>query len=78
MRTNFDAVVSSQVRSGKCAGCGKKTTRRVKVEHTVNPFNKTADGRPKTRAEVAADVRAELEAKVKEPLCCSGCEVSRG
>lgn len=74
MRTNFNAVVSSQVRSGKCAGCGKPTRRNVKVEHTVNPFNKTADGRPKTREEVAADVRAELKQRCSEPLKCSQCE----
>lgn len=95
---NFDSVKMSQVRSGKCATCGKRTRRNITVEKTVNPFNRTeqpegdyrpggdADrprvlaevdmsaGRPKTRPEVAADVRAELEARVKAPLLCTGCE----
>ncbi len=84
----FEEIKYSQPRSGKCSVCGKRTKRMISESATVNPFNRTeqgaevrvlsdvdmSKGRPKTREEVAADVRAKLAAKAAEPLKCSRCE----
>lgn len=68
----FPVVAVIGVKSGKCL-CGKKRIRREKFEHTINPFNKTPSGREKTREEVLADVKAERDAWLKEPVRCQKC-----
>lgn len=62
MRINFQPVQTVRVLVGKCPVCGKNTTRRKTFEHTINPFNKNADGQPKTYDEVRAAVNAEANA----------------
>lgn len=57
-----------------CPSCGKKTSRKKTVEHTINPFNKNANGVPKSRQEVVEDVKAVLETWKKEPVYHAKCE----
>ena len=51
---------------GDCPVCGKTTTRTCVFEHTVNPFNRRADGEPKTQDEVRDDVTAEANTWVPD------------
>jgi hypothetical protein len=61
-------------RRGLCSRCGKRTTRTVKVLQTLNPFNRSPKGIPKTRKEIAAEFSAELAEELKAPLLCRFCE----
>ena len=60
-----------------CVGCMKPLIRTLSVTHTVNPFNRNADGIAKTYAEVSADVTAALallEAEIKrDGVTCRKC-----
>ena len=64
----------------KCAaGCGRRVTRTVRNEETVNPFNLVSDGsRAKDRDEVIASVRAGLDAKCSGALVCRACGEAAG
>jgi hypothetical protein len=57
-----------------CPACGAtKRKRSFTTEHTVNPFNKNADGAPKSAAQVSQEAReaARLERDqfLTAPLC---------
>lgn len=62
----FQPVQTVRVLVGKCPVCGKQTTRRKTFEHTINPFNKNADGTVKDWAQVRQDVNAEANAWVPD------------
>lgn len=66
----FDDVSVRAERSGKCAVCGKRWKRSKVFRHTVNPWNKTDDGKVKTREQVRSDVIAEANAW--QPEHCDG------
>jgi hypothetical protein len=74
----FDVCRGAAPYSCRCASCGKSMTRKAVVEHTVNPFNKNADGSVKSRSEVwrSAKAAAEAEAAAKEgsEVICRDCE----
>lgn len=57
MTWKFQEVSRRAERSGVCPGCGGATRRRQTFTHTVNPFNKNADGTVKTPQEVGVDVQ---------------------
>ncbi len=75
---NFDEVKYKKILNGLCKTCGKKRTRTITEEQTVNPFNKNEDGTVKTRFEVGQSVRENLEKRVKrfqeEGFICKGCK----
>jgi len=77
MRYTYEKCSLSTSKSGKCAVCGKQVTRKTTVTHTINPFNKNADGIPKNRSEVYDCVKAELAEWKKEPVKHAGCEKGR-
>jgi len=71
-------VVFPQVRlrfwkKGKCK-CGKMRRRTTTIIHTVNPFNKNADGVPKNVCEVRADVISKGRKWESDPITCANCE----
>lgn len=66
----FEPVMTRRSISGKCPNCGKRVTRSRTFEHTINPFNRNADGAPKTYSEVRADVVAEADAWVPDFTHC--------
>ena len=72
----FDEVTLSKKRSGKCNACDRRTTRTTKVSQMINPFNKNAQGLPKTREEIQGELAVELARDLKSPLCCTACERS--
>lgn len=57
--TTYDKVKATAERKVSCPGCGKPRTVRRTFARTVNPFNRTDDGRPKTRREVQESVNAQ-------------------
>ena len=67
-RFAFQEIVCVAKRTGKCHMCGKRWTKTKKFRQTVNPFNKTADGSQKDRAQIWAELRAE--AKLWQPEHC--------
>ena len=76
MKITFDIISRSQNVKYVCLGCGKKRTKVIKVEHTINPYNKNKDGIPKTRNEVLEDVCTELKRRVtktEQGITCSKC-----
>lgn len=73
MRIKFEEVSSRVVERGKCVVCGKNVRRVISATHTVNPYNRRADGEPKTRQEVLADVQAEVREKSKGPVYHDKC-----
>ncbi len=67
MRTVFfDSVKMRQIVNYTCTRCNKKRTKVVSTEYTINPFSKNAEGIPKSRQEVADDVREEQARRVVE------------
>jgi len=48
-----------------CVECGKMVTRTVTASQTLNPFNVTASGKPKTEYQIRLELPAELEKNVK-------------
>lgn len=62
MNHTFPVVSIARAVKGNCPVCGKSNIRRQRFEHTVNPFNRNADGAPKTREEVFKDVQEEANA----------------
>jgi len=58
----YEEVEAVREQRGKCPTCGKWVVRKHSVINTVNPFNKNADGYPKTHREV----REAVEAKANE------------
>lgn len=67
MITTFQEIRVRAHRRGPCTKCGKRVDRIKYFAQTVNPFNKTEDGRPKTPAEVRAAVQADADAWAPEP-----------
>lgn len=60
-RQTFNEVAVTASKNLPCPVCGKKVRRQKRIWKTVNPFNRNANGVPKTRDEVYADVLAEAE-----------------
>jgi hypothetical protein len=65
-----------------CPSCGKKNRKRTFLaEHTLNPFNKNADGTVKNAEQVRKGAKQEAlrlrDEFMKEPLCKS-CEDALG
>lgn len=58
----YDEVKSKATARGPCPICGKTNTRSTTCTETINPFNRNADGEPKTPAEVRASVDAKARA----------------
>lgn len=74
MRIRFEVVKHHVSKSGKCAACGKRTKRSKTFEATINPYNRNAQGIPKTRAEIRVDLVAKGDAWLAMPMSCASCE----
>lgn len=69
---SFQEVALRAEKSGKC-GCGKRRTRREKFWQTLNPFNKNAEGEPKTAQEIRVELAEKIQAWRAEPITCDDC-----
>lgn len=73
-RTVFEPVTRWDGRKGNCSRCGKKRSRRLRFQQTVNPFNTNPDGSIKTYEEVAIAVRQEILSSRLLPFVCAKCD----
>ena len=69
----FQKVTRMGEKNLPCHECGKKVRRKTTIEHTINPFNRRADGTPKSCTEVLEDVYAELKEWMAKPEVCTKC-----
>ena len=70
--TRFPVARVQAKRRITCAACGKRRTRQMTFENTVNPFNQNPDGSIRTYAQVMEKITAESEAW--QPTLCASCE----
>lgn len=76
-RVVFQPVRLRQSVAYTCPRCTKNRTKIVCVEHTINPFNKNADGTVKTRQQVYECVKEEHKRRVEETksgITCNKCK----
>jgi hypothetical protein len=57
----FEEVTHPVTKRVDCRVCGKKITRSTTLSQTISPFNKGADGQPKTREQIRAELKAQAE-----------------
>lgn len=62
----FEQVTLPAQRAGKCPVCGKRVNRRTTFWQTINPWNKDADGNPKTYDQIRIELSAEFDAWVPD------------
>ena len=74
MKIDFVELFLKKTRSGKCAGCGRRTRRVYKAWQTTSPFNFNRDGIPKSPGEIMKELEAEIAGLVTTPLLCTICE----
>jgi hypothetical protein len=74
MRVKFDEVVVRVRRSGSCSRCGRRARRTYKLWQTVSPFNRNAEGLPKTKSEIEAELRNDAKKVEERVLMCARCE----
>jgi predicted methyltransferase len=74
MRVNFQEVKLFGDKTVKCCGgCGRRLKRTKKFYQTLNPFNKTTEGRIKEYDDIYPELKAELAAWKTQPERCSHC-----
>lgn len=77
MRINFREISRQRDVKVNCIACNKLLRRTIKEFQTVNPFNKGADGFPKTEDQIRRELPAQIdraEAKLKTQAICRTCE----
>ncbi|MCP3820124.1 hypothetical protein NLX86_19085 [Streptomyces sp. A3M-1-3] len=60
--TRFERVPLTATKSVPCTGCGKKVRRQRTFEQTINPYNKNADGIPKSRIDILHELKTQADA----------------
>jgi hypothetical protein len=74
MRVNFQEVKLFGDKTVKCCGgCGRRLKRTKKFCQTLNPFNKTTEGRIKEYDDIYPELKAELAEWKAQPERCSHC-----
>lgn len=58
----FKEIKHPVTKSVPCRACGKKLSRSTTLSQTVSPFNKDADGQPKTEQQIRVELKAEAKA----------------
>lgn len=75
-KITYDVISQKQKITGICGVCGKKKSRIIKEENTINPFNKNPDGTMKNRLQVNVSVGEDLRDKIeklKQKYICYSC-----
>lgn len=70
----FEEVSVRPFKKGLCAACGKPAERTGHIYQTLNPFNLNADGVPKSRREILAELAERATAWGAEPIYHARCE----
>jgi len=68
----FQEIRRTKTVKFKCT-CGKRFQRKVAATQTINPFNRAADGSPKTFGQIWRELAAELET-MRARDNCPGCD----
>jgi len=74
IRYTFDVVKYQASKSLPCPKCSKRVKRAKTFEQTLSPFNKNAQGVPKSRAEIWAEEREQAVAWQKSAELCRKCQ----
>jgi hypothetical protein len=69
----FERVPLTAAKTVQCAGCGKRLRRQRTFEMTLNPWNKNAQGQPRTRREILAALDAKAGEWKQQPEACVAC-----
>jgi hypothetical protein len=72
----FTEVARHAEKSGKCAVCGRPCKRAEKFWQTLNPFNKNADGQPKSRDEIWAELDEKVKVWRSQPVTHAKCKLA--
>jgi hypothetical protein len=69
----FERVPLTAAKTVRCTGCGKRLRRQRTFEMTLNPWNRNAAGRPRTRQEILAALSAQAAEWKQQPETCMTC-----
>ena len=69
----FERIPLTFRKTVKCADCGKRLKRQRTFEQTLNPWNRNAEGQPKSRQEILASLREQGAEWKQQPETCSTC-----
>ena len=72
----FTKITQPARKTGRCPECGARRTRSTTLYQTLSPFNRAADGSPKSVAEVRAELRQEAAAWSPDFTCTNGCPLA--
>lgn len=73
MKWTFPVVTLHAYKRVRCAKCRKWVRRERTFYQTINPLNVDADGVPKTRHAIVAELKAEGAAWDRERELCTRC-----
>lgn len=71
---HFEEVKYQASKSLPCPSCGKKVRRSRTFMQTISPFNKNADGQPKTREQIHVELHERAQEWQQEAVLCTPCE----
>jgi ribosomal protein S26 len=69
----FAKVELRATKSVKCDACGKRLKRSTTLFQTLSPFNKTADGELKSRAQIMDELRVKEQEWRGDREWCTPC-----
>ena len=69
----FERVPVTAVKTVRCTGCGKRLRRQRTFEMTLNPWNRNAQGQPRTRQEILDALQAQADEWQGRPETCARC-----
>ncbi len=72
-RYTFEEVTRHVTKRVPCRVCRKPLGRSAILSQTINPFNLDADGQPKTRDQIRAELKAKAERWHPANDICRGC-----
>ena len=71
-RRTFTKITQLVHKTGRCPKCGARRTRSTTLYQTLNPFNRAANGSPKSAAEIRAELRQEAATWSPDFTCAIG------
>jgi uncharacterized C2H2 Zn-finger protein len=69
----FQEVTQQGTKNLPCPDCGKRVRRQKTFSQTINPFNKNANGAPKSHQEIRTELLEQVRTWAAEPVLCSAC-----
>jgi hypothetical protein len=69
----FERIPMTVSKSVKCTGCGRRLRRQRTFGQTLNPWNRNAQGQPKTRQEILTALREQAGKWKQQPETCTAC-----